>query len=435
MKKQLTALGVNIFAGGFTVGVKKHFDVLAHFENGPYGVETSLKNNVVSEVFMDPATWPVARFKNKVDFIYANPPCAPWSICSAGRALHWTADPLVNEVKRLYTLLDRIKPDVWAWESVRPTWVKGRELVDAVCAGARAQGYHATILMVNGLNHGVPQIRKRMFVVLHRYLMDWQPSFQKQPVLVGDILKRKFKEQHCYPTDAKQLKLLKKALPGERLHHTFNRMHPELGSRQPGDPKVAGRPSFQRVRLRMDHPSHVLTGGAHLFHPLEDRLLSVEESAALCGYPAGFKFYGALGKCYAQVAQAVMPPVGEYLARMVADGLRKKKRRQELGYELVEVFTDRLERQQLTMAGKPMSLEIVAPPVAIKTTRNGKPRVPRTTRAPGQGSGFRIRQMLVAGWETKKILTTIHAEFPGSKATGSDVSWNKAKLARQGGTP
>ena len=31
----MKALGTYIFAGGFTLGVKKHFDVLAHFEDKP----------------------------------------------------------------------------------------------------------------------------------------------------------------------------------------------------------------------------------------------------------------------------------------------------------------------------------------------------------------------------------------------------------------
>ena len=37
----MKALGSYIFAGGFTIGVKKHFDIEAHFEgDGAYGADT-----------------------------------------------------------------------------------------------------------------------------------------------------------------------------------------------------------------------------------------------------------------------------------------------------------------------------------------------------------------------------------------------------------
>ena len=41
----MKAIGSHIFAGGFTLGVEKHFDVLAHFEgDGAYGADTFALN-------------------------------------------------------------------------------------------------------------------------------------------------------------------------------------------------------------------------------------------------------------------------------------------------------------------------------------------------------------------------------------------------------
>lgn len=45
---------------------------------------------------------------------------------------------------------------------------------------------------------------------------------------------------------------------------------------------------------------------------------------------------------------------------------------------------------------------------------------------------MRIREMLLEGKAPDEILKVIHAEFPGSKATRSDVSWNKGRLRRDG---
>src|SRR5260370_23897113 len=76
-----TALGVYIFGGGFTVGVKRAgFRVLGHLEDGPFGVSTAKRNHpeLSGHIHTDPASWPLDQF-GMVDFVYGNPPCAPWS--------------------------------------------------------------------------------------------------------------------------------------------------------------------------------------------------------------------------------------------------------------------------------------------------------------------------------------------------------------------
>ena len=48
------------------------------------------------------------------------------------------------------------------------------------------------------------------------------------------------------------------------------------------------------------------------------------------------------------------------------------------------------------------------------------------------GSGVRIRELIMKGWDADRILETIHKEFPGSKAAKSDVAWNRGKLKKDG---
>ncbi len=43
--KMYKVIGSFIFAGGFTVGVSKYFDVLAHLEDSNYGVNTFSANH------------------------------------------------------------------------------------------------------------------------------------------------------------------------------------------------------------------------------------------------------------------------------------------------------------------------------------------------------------------------------------------------------
>lgn len=439
MAKKFRALGAYIFAGGFTLGVKQHFDVDTHFEDGPYGTDTSLYNKVVRHCFIDPAAWPVDEYRGEIDFVYANPACAPWSMASAGRDLHWTADPRVNMVRRTFGLLDSIDPDVWAWESVRPTFIKGRALVNEVAAEGNRRGYHATVLMVDGQYHGVAQERRRMFVVLSRFVLPWSPGDYLNPVTVRQAFKGGFKTETFLDARSKcePLSMVKKMKQGERFQAAFDRANP--GMKKPGI-VCKGRPGFLKFRLAWDEPSRVLLGGAHLFHPDKHRYITVEEAAALCGYPRGYKFIGGLSKQYAQVAQAVMPPTAEYLARIVRRGLEQKRKITKPGYERVEIFGDRIEQEQLDqvlrMRGG-LKLVAEAPKKPSKAPKIDAKTGVVATQQRGHGIGAYIRELLQApvgpkgslGYGTNDIIAMVRKKFPESKATAADVSWNRRKLA------
>lgn len=69
-----TALGSAIFAGGFTLGVRESFDVLAHLEETNYGVATVRHNMPELPVHVGRERWPLDEFRD-VDMIYGNPPC------------------------------------------------------------------------------------------------------------------------------------------------------------------------------------------------------------------------------------------------------------------------------------------------------------------------------------------------------------------------
>jgi hypothetical protein len=72
-----------------------------------------------------------------------------------------------------------------------------------------------------------------------------------------------------------------------------------------------------------------------------------------------------------------------------------------------------------------------AKPVASKPAKSGA----LPAREDGEGSGAYIRRLLRGGvTSTEAILEAVHAQFPGSKAKASDVSWNKGKMKKDGET-
>lgn len=430
-----TALGCYIFAGGFTLGVRKHFDVLAHFEEGPYGTATAQHNipELRGHVYTDPSSWPTGDYSP--DFVYGNPPCAPWSAGSHGRRVPWRLDPRTGCAQRLYALVDRMRPKVWAWESVRPAFTKGREMVDGFVSNM-PKGYTATALLVEGTRHGVPQRRPRFFLVLSQYDVPWEPTWVKKTPTAGAAI-RGLPRKPAKDFPKNMVALAPHVEPGGKPVHVFNERNKRVVAKAAADgTNVPGRPPYLCRRIDGSTQSFTITGGPNFIHPTQDRWLSVPEQAALCGYPPGFEFLGSINNQYAQVAQAVMPPVGGYIARMAAAAIKAKKPGRG-GFEQVEVFQEEVQRQQLIVLPKAKTVSL--PPRPAKAAKEPKAApAPAKVRPAGPrklGSGFRIRQMLVKGMRSDAILAVIRKEFPDSKATNSDISWNRGRLQQQGGAP
>jgi hypothetical protein len=283
--------------------------------------------------------------------------------------------------------------------------------------------------------------------VLSRVDFPWAPTGIKRDATIADAWRGGFKTVTAVDKKSASDKMIRHCPPGHDLRRTFNERMAGKMVTAPGDKagrtRVVGRPPFSVKRLRaLNEPSHVITGGRSFIHPVEHRYLTVEEQAALCGYPRGYRFIGPVGGRYAQIGKAVMPPVGEYLARIVAAGLVRNKKPPVLSPEEVTIHRDRVDRRDAD-AATGMAWTPPPPPDPTKTTRAPRRAQPAAAggsngaaHAPYKGSGYRIRQMLVEGkLDTAGILAVVHKEFPDSKAGPSDVSWNKAKLRAQGGVP
>lgn len=318
------AVGAYIFAGLFTVGVRKHFDVLAHLEDGPFGTATARRNFPGMEVYEDPDEWPVLALQGeRPDFVYANPPCAPWSVANGKGGSSWKEDPRTSCVARTFDLLRKLRPKVWTFESVRGAYTKGREMVDEMAAEAAKLGYSTTHLLVDANNHGVAQVRRRYFMVCHRVEIKFPPS-GLDPVTVGQALRGVPEGKEWAEIPPRFNKIMPGLKQGARLRDVFDaRASAGVNVIRKENGHVKGRPGFLINRLDESKPSPVLTGSATKIHPRKDRFISIEESKAICGLPRDFQFEGSLGNKYAQLAKAVMPPVGEYVAACAAEAIKR----------------------------------------------------------------------------------------------------------------
>jgi DNA (cytosine-5)-methyltransferase 1 len=327
------ALGVYIFAGGFTLGMRKHFQVDQHLEDGPFGVATS-KHNLGVDVTTSVSEWKgaLSALPYVPRVIYANPPCAPFSAAGAiPRAVRERRNQ-TGEHKHVYD--DRVKcihnvvefalhaePDVWLFESVTQAFTKARPMIDGIAEQAIAAGYAVTHLMFDAADVGLPQRRRRYYFIAHKVALDF-PKPTHPHVTVREAL------AGLTPADCLEIGRHDKAVtalwdetpPGGKFHRTYDKRNPNPVKNKLGG--CVGRPAYVRSRLAWDDVACAISGGPDFYHPDEMRPMSVKELQLLCGYPREYEFIArSISDKYAQIAKAVTPTAGEYVGKHIARGV------------------------------------------------------------------------------------------------------------------
>lgn len=322
------AVGASIYAGGFTVGVLKHFDVLCHLEESNYGVPTFKANYPHIPIHIGFDKWPIEELKG-IDLVYGNPPCAAWSragrVANSGHGKNaWKSDKRPECTLRHFSLLERIRPKVWVWESVVGAFTFGREFVDSLIKRANRLGYSVSLVLHDARHLGLAQRRVRFFMVCHSIEIPFTHN-QKPPVCVSDVL-RSVTDPGPLPLmgvfDRFQ-KWIPKVKPDEALRVVFDRLFKNPKFNDQG--KIKGRPAFC-VRRLPEKGLAKTCAGFMTVHPIEHRPLGIREQLALCGYPLDYKLEGPLDNKPMLIVRGVCPPVGEWLAKIVANAIRLDKK-------------------------------------------------------------------------------------------------------------
>lgn len=323
----LDALGVYIYGGGFTAGVRAAgFNTVAHLEDGDFGVETAKRNFPGLQVSTERDSWDLSAFEG-VQFVYGNPPCAPWSSAAnrvgngyLSQADRYRRDPRTACVWHMMDVWRKLRPRVWVWESVQNAYKHGFPMVQDIACEAKQAGYAFTGVLFNAVDVGVPHYRRRWFGVIHDVEIPWSRTpyplvpEEKRPTprTVWDGLPAT-SEMQVPSTPSQWLMCTAAAEPGEKLWSAFDRLFDVEALRENG--RVKGRPGFLRARLDYDAVAPTHTGGPHLYHPEEVRAISVEEARRLAGYPDTWWLPDSIEKAHQVMFKAVMPAAGEWIAR------------------------------------------------------------------------------------------------------------------------
>ncbi len=375
-------------AGGFSSGFKKaDFELLGALENVEIFCKTHQNNFPESKTAQaDICALLPSEFENltdirqnKIDVIIGSPPCQTFStigipkIKSLNKAdIH--ADPRNHLFKYFFDYVKYYRPKFFVMENVATlkTRFHGKlfqrilELVDEI-------GYQPHVAELNAVEYGVPQIRKRLFVVgtcgglnfSFPKITHCQEEGEEQPKLLLHSTKNPSlkKLKTVYDAIADLPEIYDGCREAELSYSKYYELseyqivmrnnHGKVGNNTcrvsnerakrifpfmaQGSKYMDLAADIRKIlpfredifqdrlkRLDMTKPSwtilaHIGMDGYMYIHPTENRTLSVREAARIQGFHDSFEFLGNMREQYVQVGNAV-PPL---LAKAIADSIKK----------------------------------------------------------------------------------------------------------------
>lgn len=318
-------------AGGLSVGLKMAgWDVRVAVEYDAIAIATHQKNMPeVLHLCDDIRNIDFQSYEGTIDLVAGGPPCQPFSV--SGKQLG--KDDLRDMVPEFVRVVREIRPQAFLMENV-PGLTTARFLpyLESRIEELRQLGYEVYWKVLNAADYGVPQNRRRLFVI-------GTPAgvkFEFPEPTHGPGLKKKYRTVSeslidCPEDEANRAKVVFAKNP-------ILRRSPYAGMLLNGK----GRP------LNMDGPGHTIpaTAGGNRTHILDpdgvllqyhEHLMSggsprvgevkgcsrltVRQSARLQTFPDWFEFTGRRNHQYAQIGNAVPPEFAAIVARALRESL------------------------------------------------------------------------------------------------------------------
>ena len=259
---------------------------------------------------------------NKIDVIIGGPPCQGFSI--AGRIGRNFIDDERNKLfKEFVRFVDIIKPKMFVMENVAAlkTHNKGKTIEEIVTEFKKV-GYSVKYDMLNAVNFGVPQQRRRIFVIgtLNENNQFEFPDETKEVITVEEALrglpKLKSGETSSIPNH-NAMKHSEKML--EKMSYVK-----DGGNRQDIPEEIRPKSGDIRkyIRYNSKEPSICITGDMRkVFHYEQNRALTGRELARIQTFPDEFIFKGNAGKVQQQIGNAVPPKLAFKIANSIREAL------------------------------------------------------------------------------------------------------------------
>jgi DNA (cytosine-5)-methyltransferase 1 len=327
---------IDLFSGpgGLSIGLKRAgYEILANVEINSDAMETYVSHDLDAEHYnMDVRKVSFEKFRRKVDVVVGGPPCQPFSVGGLRKAQADERDMIPEFIR----CLRESRPSAFIMENVPGLIQKNtRPYFDSVLSQLSLCGFRLNWAVLNSADYGVPQKRKRLFILGSRDIQLRFPSATHGPgtkarhlsaldVIGSDPIGE---APNCPVKFAKFPDLR----PSPYAGHIYN------GGGRPIDPNgpchtilasAGGYKThwFDTLNVAPEYHAHLRAGGK----PREGEVpgakrMSVEESALVQTFPKGMQFAGRKSSQYTQVGDAVPPDLAFIVGRSVFFQLNGKK--------------------------------------------------------------------------------------------------------------
>jgi DNA (cytosine-5)-methyltransferase 1 len=269
-----------------------------------------------------------SRFRGDIDLVAGGPPCQPFSIGGLRRGRKDERDMIPEFIR----CLNEARPEAFIMENVPGLMLKkSRAYFMSVLEKLRQCGYRLNWAILNSADFGVPQKRRRLFVLgaKRQHLRFPMPTHGERgaaphrtamaalgPDPIGE-------SPNCPVKFARDPDLR----PSPYAGHIYN------GGGRPIDPDgpchtiLASAGGYKThwidtLGVAFEYHAHLMAGGKPRDGYVPGaRRLSVEESAILQGFPSDLVFSGKRSAQYKQVGDAVPPGLARSLAVAVRSQL------------------------------------------------------------------------------------------------------------------
>lgn len=347
-KKLLSAVDLFSGSGGLSYGfsragivantaVDNWSDALTTYEKNHSGTE------VIDADLGEAKTQQLLTQLSDSDVVFGGPPCQGLSI--AGK--RDPSDPRNRLYRGFYSVVAEMRPRLFLMENVpNLAAMSGGELINEIEKDFSNLGYTLSRRILLASDYGVPQNRKRLFLVgtLSDLAFSWPQkttpdSHNKVSThqAIGDLPEHSLEDGSAYPSSIESVyqKLMRKDSHVVTNHQASKHeektiriidMVPDGGNYKnlPEEFKNTRKVNIAWTRFSSSLPSATIdTGHRHHFHYKYNRVPTVRESARLQSFPDIFNFYGSKTSQYRQVGNAVPPLLAQQLGIAIESFLRK----------------------------------------------------------------------------------------------------------------
>lgn len=297
-------------AGGLALGLHQAgLEPVGLFEYDRDCIRTLAKNR---------PKWPVFHADVKdvdynqfceVDILTGGFPCQAFS--SAGKRLGFQ-DERGNLIFEMLRAIRETRPKIVLAENVQGLLQHNRgETLLAILNALRDLGYSVVHELVDALEFGVPQKRKRLIIIAVKgeHLIRSIPRFQQKRMTLADALKDCPKSEGMAYSAVKK-KIMELVPPGgcwtslpDTVQQEYMGASYGQGSHMGGRRGIARRMDWNEPSLTiLCSPSQKQTERCH---PDETRPFTIRESARIQTFPDDWEFLGSISSQYRQIGNAV----------------------------------------------------------------------------------------------------------------------------------